>query len=148
LILIYFFIKKKKVSRTEINLEYQAIESELKKLETELKHYSLGDIEDTDIDQFAPIMHRFYNDASAQFKRICMLFTKMDESYDSAVRFYGEDPKKIQPDEFFEIFARFTASWEVNKLWDDFWVLYNQVFTFYHYLKKKRNARKIQRKLD
>jgi hypothetical protein len=97
----------------------------------------LGDIEDTDIDQFAPIMHRFYTDASAQFKRICMLFTKMDESYDSAVRFYGEDPKKIQPDEFFEIFARFTASWEVSKLWDDFWVLYNQVLTFYHYLKKE-----------
>lgn len=41
-----------------------------------------------------------------------MLSKKMEESYEQTVRFYGEDPKRMAPDEFFGIFKEFLASWE------------------------------------
>lgn len=104
-----------KVSRSEMAVEYQAIESDLNKLEAELQeHYPIKQDQDEgiELDKFSSAMHAFYKEASTEFKRICMLSKKMDESYDQAVRFYGEDPKKMQPDEFFGIFKEFTDSWE------------------------------------
>lgn len=104
-----------KVSRSEMAVEYQAIESDLSKLETELQeHYPVKDDPDQgiELDKFSSTMHAFYKEAFTEFKRICMLSKKMDESYEQAVRFYGEDPKKMQPDEFFGIFKEFTDSWE------------------------------------
>lgn len=105
-----------KVSRSEMAAEYQAIESDLNKLETELQeHYPLKDNQEDqgiELDKFSSAMHTFYKEASTEFKRICMLSKKMDESYNQAVKFYGEDPKKMQPDEFFGIFKAFTDSWE------------------------------------
>jgi hypothetical protein len=97
------------------------METELKALEKELQeNYTLPDTDHElhsprELDQFTPIMHQFFKDASAEFKRVCNLFNKMDESYDQVVRFYGEDPKKMQPDEFFGIFHLFTMSWEVSR---------------------------------
>jgi hypothetical protein len=100
--------------------EYQNFEADLKKLEIELQeHYPISEDEKKkqkggiiELDKFSITMHQFYNEASAEFKRICMLSNKMDECYDQVVRFYGEDPKKMQPDEFFNIFKEFTNSWE------------------------------------
>lgn len=104
-----------KVSRSEMAMEYQAIESDLNKLEIELQeHYPLSDNQDQaiELDKFSTTMHAFLKEASTEFRRICMLSKKMDECYEQAVRFYGEDPKKMQPDEFFGIFKEFTDSWE------------------------------------
>lgn len=104
-----------------MSFEYQNIETDLHKLEIELQeHYPVNeDDEDKkqqegiiELDKFSPTMHQFYKEASTEFKRICMLSSKMDECYDQVVRFYGEDPKKMQPDEFFGIFKEFTNSWE------------------------------------
>lgn len=101
-----------------MTLEYQAIELELGKLEAELRdHYPLTDPDDgrlalPGLDKFSSTMHQFYKEASTEFKRICMISNKMDECYDQVIRFYGEDPKKMQPDEFFGIFKEFTTSWE------------------------------------
>lgn len=91
-----------------MSIEYQSIETDLKKLEIELEqHYPIKD----DDNIFSTTMHRFYKDATTEFKRIVMLSTKMDESYERCVRFYGEDPHKMQPDEFFGIFKEFVTSW-------------------------------------
>lgn len=100
-----------KASRAEMSIEYQSIETDLKKLEIELEqHYPMtGEVE---LDKFSTTMHQFYKEAATEFKRIVMLSKKMDETYDHCVRFYGEDPKKTQPDEFFGIFREFTKSWE------------------------------------
>jgi hypothetical protein len=101
-----------------MTVEYQAIELELGKLEAELRdHYPLQEQDDSGLalpglDKFSSTMHQFYKEASTEFKRICMISNKMDECYDQVVRFYGEDPKKMQPDEFFSIFKEFTTSWE------------------------------------
>lgn len=111
---LYLFL----VSRTEMTTEYQEIELELGKLEVELnEHYPLTGSKPQDglalpgLDKFSTTMHQFYKEASTEFKRICMISGKMDECYDQVVRFYGEDPKKMQPDEFFGIFKEFTTSW-------------------------------------
>lgn len=108
-----------KVSRTDMTTEYQQIEQDLQKLEIELRdHYPLHETHPKDdglalpgLDKFSKTMHQFYKEASTEFKRICMISGKMDECYDQAVRFYGEDPKKMQPNEFFGIFKEFTDSW-------------------------------------
>lgn len=108
-----------KVSRNEMTAEYKAIESDLEKLQAELdNHFPLNDHDPHDglalpgLDKFASSMHQFYKEASTEFKRICMISNKMGECYDQVVRFYGEDPNKIQPDEFFGIFKEFTNSWD------------------------------------
>lgn len=109
------------VSRAEVTAEYQSIEQELSKLESELKeHFPLPDNSGSaeegeglkELDKFAIEMHQFYKESSTEFKRIQMLSKKMEESYDQTVRFYGEDPKKMPPDEFFGIFKEFTTNWE------------------------------------
>lgn len=40
----------------------------------------------------------------------------MNELYEQIVKMYGEDPAKIQPEEFFGIFKTFVASFEVKFL--------------------------------
>lgn len=108
------------VSRTEMTTEYQNIEEDLKKLEAELRdHYpeqkqneAADGLALPGLDKFSSSMHQFFREASTEFKRICMISNKMEECYDLVVRFYGEDPKKMQPDEFFGIFKEFTTSWE------------------------------------
>lgn len=107
-------------SRAEITSEYQSIEQGLSKLESELKdHFPLPEKDPEEqedglkeVDTFAVEMHRFYKEALSEFKRICMISKKMEESYEQTVRFYGEDPKKMPPDEFFGIFKEFSVSWE------------------------------------
>lgn len=99
------------VSRVEMNNEFRNLETGLSKLEQELKlHYA--DDNDPE-DRFAPVMREFYAEASAEFKRLYLLRNKMNEWYDKVVRYYGEDPAKMHPDEFFGIFKKFTSSWEV-----------------------------------
>lgn len=108
-----------KVSRNEMTTEYKSIEADLERLQTELNdHFPLNEHDPSDglalpgLDKFASSMHQFFKEASTEFRRICMISQKMAECYDQVVRFYGEDPVKMQPDEFFGIFKEFTTSWD------------------------------------
>lgn len=108
-----------KVSRNEMMTEYKSIEADLERLQTELNnHFPLHEHDPHDglalpgLDKFASSMHQFFKEASTEFRRICMISQKMAECYDQVVRFYGEDPVKMQPDEFFGIFKEFTTSWD------------------------------------
>lgn len=61
-------------------------------------------------------MDEFFQEATTEFKRVYLLCDKMNETYNNVVKFYGEDPAKMSPDEFFGIFKTFTTSWEVNNI--------------------------------
>ncbi|KAI9020716.1 hypothetical protein CLU79DRAFT_755176 [Phycomyces nitens] len=101
-----------KVSGIDMNNEFRDLESGLTQLGLELKNNHEGKPSTDSTDRFADVMGRFHTDASAQFKRIFLLKDTMNQCYESMVRYYGEDPNKMCPDEFFGIFKKFTSSWE------------------------------------
>lgn len=86
--------------------EFRSLEASLNKVEEEIKHHE-------ETDRFVCVMREFHTQAYGEFKRLFLLRNKMNEWYDKVVRYYGEDPAKMHPDEFFGIFKRFTSSWEV-----------------------------------
>lgn len=73
----------------------------------------MGD-DDKEEDQFKTVMNPFYEIANEQFQKLQETEKQAFEAYDAAVRFYCEDPSKMQPDEFFSIFTKFLASWKVG----------------------------------
>jgi cytokinesis protein len=60
-------------------------------------------------------MHRFVGEAQIQFSIIETEMAQMHEAYKDCVKFYGEDPSIMKPDEFFGIFKTFMSSFEVCK---------------------------------
>ncbi|KAI8139173.1 formin homology 2 domain-containing protein [Fennellomyces sp. T-0311] len=100
-----------KVSKNDMINEFRSLETSLNMVEQELKeHYPESELDDSD--RFGPVMRAFHEQASSEFKRLYLLRNKMNEWYDKVVKFYGEDPVKMHPDEFFGIFKKFTSSWE------------------------------------
>jgi hypothetical protein len=97
--------------------EYKALEDGLKRLEIELdaqkklkEAKSTG--EDSE-DQFLKIMTDFHAEAVDLFSRVQIICQDMCEAYDNVVKYFGEDPEKMLPDEFFGILYRFRTSWKV-----------------------------------
>ncbi|KAI8972343.1 hypothetical protein BDB01DRAFT_810325 [Pilobolus umbonatus] len=107
-----------KTTRVEMNIEFEALKKDLGQLESELtEHYPESSGQDEgnnmkEMDKFQSTMHQFFKEASSEFKRVCMLSNKMEETYAQTVMFYGEDPSMIQPNEFFGIFKTFVSDWE------------------------------------
>lgn len=99
--------------RTEMNNEFRELETGLANIDQELKEHYDENTHSED-DRFLPVMRDFHTQASTEFKRLYLLRNKMGEWYDKVVRYYGEDPTKMHPDEFFGIFKKFTSSWEVT----------------------------------
>ncbi|SAM05332.1 hypothetical protein [Absidia glauca] len=95
-----------KVSLAEMNMELQDIASGLTTLEKEL------DRDDYKDGNFVSVMSVFHDEAKKRYTELDDLRKDMQSSYDSLVRFYGEDPGKMAPDEFFGIFSTFVTSWE------------------------------------
>lgn len=109
------------VSVTEMNMELQDIATDLATLEKELK---MDDYKDGDHQtSFISVMSLFHDNAKKRYQELEDLRKDMQSSYDSLVRFYGEDPGKMAPDEFFGIFSTFVTSWEVSCFKDREWSL-------------------------
>jgi hypothetical protein len=102
------------VSLAEMNMELQDIASGLTTLEKELDRddYKDGNHPTT----FVSVMSVFHDEAKKRYTELDDLRKDMQSSYDALVRFYGEDPGKMAPDEFFGIFSTFVTSWEVSSL--------------------------------
>ncbi|KAI8997464.1 hypothetical protein BDB01DRAFT_857818 [Pilobolus umbonatus] len=64
---------------------------------------------------FSNEMKVFYAEASTKFNEVDELQKKTENSYKEVVTYYGENPQKMQPSEFFMIFHTFTKSWEKCK---------------------------------
>eukprot|EP01119_Soliformovum_irregulare_P012880 TRINITY_DN336_c0_g1_i1.p1 TRINITY_DN336_c0_g1~~TRINITY_DN336_c0_g1_i1.p1 ORF type:complete len:1157 (-),score=445.88 TRINITY_DN336_c0_g1_i1:34-3504(-) len=52
-------------------------------------------------DKFTEIMSKFLEKASGEIEAMDSNFKAMEEKFTSVVKFFGEDPKSAQPDEFF-----------------------------------------------
>jgi cytokinesis protein len=97
--------------------EYKALEHGLNRLEVELeaqrKVKEGASTDKNDQDLFLKTMNEFYDDATDHFSKVQVICQEMCEAYDTVVKYFGEDPEKMLPDEFFGILFRFRASWKV-----------------------------------
>lgn len=63
-------------------------------------------------DRFSTVMEEFRNSANNRFEELEALYVNVDFKWRDIMVYYGENPKLMRPDEFFQIFSRFITSWK------------------------------------
>ncbi|KAG0358937.1 Dishevelled associated activator of morphogenesis 2 [Gamsiella multidivaricata] len=101
-----------RVSLPELQSDFNHIKTQLKEIKVELStHYPDG-LKTCADDRFYEVMQPFIETAERQFSRTESAITEMEILYKDCVKFYGEEPTIMKPDEFFGIFKTFTSSFE------------------------------------
>ncbi|KAF9936663.1 hypothetical protein BGZ67_002157 [Mortierella alpina] len=101
-----------RVSLPELQSDFNHIKSKLKEIKVELQtHYPDGYKFSPD-DRFYEVMHPFIESAEKEFVKAEIAMKEMDALYKDCVKFYGEEPNIMRPDEFFGIFKTFSSSFE------------------------------------
>ncbi|NWX99613.1 DAAM2 protein, partial [Nothoprocta ornata] len=94
-----------KVNMTELEKEINTLRSGLRAVETEL------DFQKSQVpqagDKFVSVVSQFITLASFSFSDVEDLLMEAKELFSKAVKHFGEDTDKMQPDEFFGIFDQF-----------------------------------------
>ncbi|KAF9416290.1 Dishevelled associated activator of morphogenesis 2 [Podila epigama] len=101
-----------RVSLPELQSDFNLIKSKLKELKAELKSHYADGYKSCPEDRFQEVMEPFIEAAEFAFSYAETAMVEMDGSYKDCVKFFGEDPTIMKPDEFFGIFKTFTASFE------------------------------------
>uniref|UniRef100_A0A8B9G577 Dishevelled associated activator of morphogenesis 1 n=1 Tax=Amazona collaria TaxID=241587 RepID=A0A8B9G577_9PSIT len=94
-----------KVNMTELEKEINTLRSGLRAVETELD-FQKSQVQQTG-DKFVSVVSQFITLASFSFSDVEDLLTEAKELFSKAVKHFGEDTDKMQPDEFFGIFDQF-----------------------------------------
>ncbi|KAG0377050.1 hypothetical protein BGX24_006792 [Mortierella sp. AD032] len=101
-----------RVSLPELMSDFNMIKSKLEDIKAELRsHYPEGRQSNPD-DRFHEVMTPFIASVEAEFAVTKVAMAEQDVLYKECVKFYGEDPVSMKPDEFFGIFKTFTSSFE------------------------------------
>lgn len=103
-----------KVNLTELENDIGNLRSSLKSVEAELQHQqsqpSLGSV-----DKFIPVVSQFITVAAFSFSEVEESLNEAKELFQKALRHFGEDSSKMQPEEFFGIFDTFMTSFSEAK---------------------------------
>ncbi|NWZ53843.1 DAAM1 protein, partial [Haliaeetus albicilla] len=94
-----------KVNMTELEKEINTLRSGLRAVETELD-FQKSQVQQTG-DKFVSVVSQFITLASFSFSDVEDLLMEAKELFSKAVKHFGEDMDKMQPDEFFGIFDQF-----------------------------------------
>ncbi|EMP30664.1 Disheveled-associated activator of morphogenesis 1 [Chelonia mydas] len=94
-----------KVNMTELEKEINTLRSGLRAVETELE-YQKSQLSQPG-DKFVSVVSQFITLASFGFSDVEDLLMEAKELFTKAVKYFGEDSSKMQPDEFFGIFDQF-----------------------------------------
>ncbi|XP_043372066.1 disheveled-associated activator of morphogenesis 1 isoform X3 [Dermochelys coriacea] len=94
-----------KVNMTELEKEINTLRSGLRAVETELE-YQKSQLSQPG-DKFVSVVSQFITLASFGFSDVEDLLMEAKELFTKAVKYFGEDAGKMQPDEFFGIFDQF-----------------------------------------
>uniref|UniRef100_A0A8B9R8T8 Dishevelled associated activator of morphogenesis 1 n=1 Tax=Anas platyrhynchos TaxID=8839 RepID=A0A8B9R8T8_ANAPL len=94
-----------KVNMTELEKEINTLRSGLRAVEAELD-FQKSQVQQTG-DKFVSVVSQFITLASFSFSDVEDLLAEAKELFSKAVKYFGEDTDKIQPDEFFGIFDQF-----------------------------------------
>lgn len=104
-----------RVSLPELQSDFKMIESRLNDIKAELRSYYPEGRQATPDDRFHEVMTPFIVSVEAEFAVTKVAMAEQDVLYKECVKFYGEDPVNMKPDEFFGIFKTFTSSFEVSQ---------------------------------
>ncbi|XP_054256788.1 disheveled-associated activator of morphogenesis 1 isoform X2 [Indicator indicator] len=94
-----------KVNMTELEKEINTLRSGLRAVETELD-FQKSQVQQSG-DKFVSVVSQFITLASFSFSDVEDLLMEAKELFSKAVKHFGEDTDKMQPDEFFGIFDQF-----------------------------------------
>ncbi|NWW82578.1 DAAM2 protein, partial [Climacteris rufus] len=94
-----------KVNMTELEKEINTLRSGLRAVETELD-FQKSQVQQAG-DKFVSVVSQFITLASFSFSDVEDLLMEAKELFSKAVKHFGEDTEKMQPDEFFGIFDQF-----------------------------------------
>uniref|UniRef100_A0A8C0UXV9 Dishevelled associated activator of morphosis 1 n=1 Tax=Cyanistes caeruleus TaxID=156563 RepID=A0A8C0UXV9_CYACU len=94
-----------KVNMTELEKEINTLRSGLRAVETELD-FQKSQVQQAG-DKFVSVVSQFITLASFSFSDVEDLLMETKELFSKAVKHFGEDTDKMQPDEFFGIFDQF-----------------------------------------
>ncbi|XP_029448791.1 disheveled-associated activator of morphogenesis 2 [Rhinatrema bivittatum] len=97
-----------KVNLVELEKEVNNIKNGLKAVEAELD-YQKRRVRETN-DRFVPVMSDFITVASFSFSELEDLLNEARDKYAKALKHFGENQGKMQPEEFFGIFDTFLQS--------------------------------------
>lgn len=64
-------------------------------------------------DRFMQVMEEYCESANDRFEELEALYVNVDFKWRDIMKYYGENPKHMKPDEFFHIFSRFIKSWKI-----------------------------------
>ncbi|KAF9925655.1 Disheveled-associated activator of morphogenesis 1 [Linnemannia zychae] len=104
-----------RVSLPELMSDFNMIKNKLEDIKSELRsHYPDGRQSNPD-DRFYEVMTPFIAEVEAEFAVTKVAMEEQDMLYKDCVKFYGEDPIAMKPDEFFGIFKTFMSSFEKAK---------------------------------
>ncbi|KAF9142652.1 hypothetical protein BGX30_002468 [Mortierella sp. GBA39] len=101
-----------RVSLPELQSDFKMIEGKLNDIKAELRSYYPEGRQATPDDRFHEVMTPFILSVEAEFAVTKVAMAEQDVLYKECVKFYGEDPVNMKPDEFFGIFKTFTSSFE------------------------------------
>ncbi|NWW87695.1 DAAM2 protein, partial [Rhynochetos jubatus] len=102
-----------KVNLVELEKEVNNIKTGLKAVEAELDYQKRRMRESGD--RFVPVMSDFITVASFSFSELEDLLNEARDKYTKALKHFGENEGKMQPDEFFGIFDTFLQSFAEAK---------------------------------
>ncbi|KAI8877777.1 actin-binding FH2 [Backusella circina FSU 941] len=95
----------------EIAQQYTEIRHGLQDLGDELdKHWKT--LEGSSEDRFYNTMDEYRTSASSRFEELEALYVNVEAKWKDAMSYYGENPKEMDPGEFFSIFSLFLSSWK------------------------------------
>ncbi|XP_037833695.1 disheveled-associated activator of morphogenesis 1 isoform X2 [Kryptolebias marmoratus] len=95
-----------KVNMTELEKEIGVLRSGLKSIEEELRYQQVQSSQ-RPIDKFVPVVSQFITVASFSFSEVEESLQEAKDLFGKALRRFGEDASKPQPDDFFGIFSTF-----------------------------------------
>uniref|UniRef100_A0A3B3QH83 Dishevelled associated activator of morphosis 2 n=1 Tax=Paramormyrops kingsleyae TaxID=1676925 RepID=A0A3B3QH83_9TELE len=102
-----------KVNLAELEKEVYSIKSGLKALEAELQYQQRRPRDHGD--KFVPVVSDFITVASFSFSELEDQLNEAKNKFSKALKHFGEDQGKMQPDEFFGIFDTFLQSFNEAK---------------------------------
>uniref|UniRef100_A0A7N8X4D1 Dishevelled associated activator of morphogenesis 1a n=1 Tax=Mastacembelus armatus TaxID=205130 RepID=A0A7N8X4D1_9TELE len=103
-----------KVNMTELEKDIGNLRSGLKSVEAELQYQQVQSSQ-ASVDKFVPVISQFITMASFSFSEVEESLTEAKELFGKALRHFGEDSSKLQPDEFFGIFDTFFTAFSEAK---------------------------------
>ncbi|XP_071399371.1 disheveled-associated activator of morphogenesis 1 isoform X3 [Centroberyx affinis] len=103
-----------KINMTELEKDIGNLRSGLKSVEAELQ-YQQGRSSQGASDKFVSVVSQFVTVASFSFSDVEESFNEAKELFRQALRHFGEDSSKLQPDEFFGIFEAFLTAFAEAK---------------------------------